>query len=136
MMTNVELPKVLAFESEDHVLDFIEAAREIIPKIKFERVVGEGYNCILYTRKDKQYRAIMGATQAPVTIIETPVEAASMSDLYVTGATFAINEDGSTVLKTKNGNSPGYFTMPMDPGTVSPQDTAAYLPSGPNTNVK
>lgn len=65
MVTKINLPIVLSFESEDHVKDFIDAAQEIIPKLKYTHIAGEQYNCIIYTRKDKAYRAIEAAAGAP-----------------------------------------------------------------------
>jgi hypothetical protein len=73
MVTSINLPIVLAFDDEAHVKDFVEAAQEIIPKLKYTNIAGEGYTCIIYTRKDKGYRALMEAADAPTTIVETPV---------------------------------------------------------------
>jgi hypothetical protein len=132
MMTNVNLPVVLSFESEDHVLDFIEAAQEIIPKIKYTHIAGDGYNCILYTRKDKNYRTIMEAASAPVTVVETPVGDTGMATGYVnkayTGGPVKTVGDAHYVTmeykstSDKNGNkvtswkpASGYYPMPTDP---------------------
>ena len=78
MVTSINLPIVLAFADEDHVQDFIEAAQEIIPKLKYTHIAGDdGYTCIIYTRKDKNYRSLQEAAGAPTTIIEKPVSAAA-----------------------------------------------------------
>ena len=53
MVTKINLPIVLSFESEDHVKDFIDAAKEIIPKLKYTHIAGEQYYCVMYTRKDQ-----------------------------------------------------------------------------------
>ncbi len=116
MMTNIDLPKVLSFESEDHVLDFIEAATEIIPKIKFQHIGGEGYNCVLYTRKDKHYRAIMEAALAPVTIIETPVGITNYSPgNRSTAGTSQTLATGEVLTMTFAEGPSGYYAMPTDP---------------------
>ena len=65
----------MAFTDEDHVRDFIDAAKEIIPKIKYTNINGEGYTCIIYTRKDKNYRCLMNTASAPATIVEKPISA-------------------------------------------------------------
>ena len=109
MLTNVELPKVLSFESEDHVLDFLDAAREIIPKIKHQHIGGDGYNCVIYTRKDKNYRDIMVAALAPVTIVETPVTG---NTNYASGQTLAT---GNVLSMTFSEGPSGYHAMPMNP---------------------
>jgi hypothetical protein len=88
MVTNINLPVVLSFENEDHVKDFIEAAQEIIPKLKYVHIAGDGYNCIVYTRKDKAFRSIMVAAEAPVAIVDVPV--------------------------TMDDGTKAYYTMPMD----------------------
>lgn len=77
MVTSINLPIVLVFTDEDHVQDFIEAAQEIIPKLKYTNITGEGYTCIIYTRKDKNYRALVDAASAPTTIVEKPVSAST-----------------------------------------------------------
>lgn len=109
MMTNVDLPKVLSFESEDHVLDFIEAAAEILPKIKYQHIGGEGYNCIIYTRKDKNFRAIMIAAEAPVTIVETPVGS------NITGNGNVMAAGDVLTMAYSEGSVAGYYAMPTDP---------------------
>lgn len=58
LKTDINLPLVLSFESEDHVKDFMDAAVEIIPKLKYQRIYGDNFNCVLYTRRDAKYRAI------------------------------------------------------------------------------
>ena len=102
MRTNINLPKVLSFESEDHLLDFIEAAAEIIPKIKYQHIGGEGYSCIIYTRKDKKYRSIMIAATAPTTITDTPIEQSIVGegDIMVRGEVLHLEYPGA--YKDKN----------------------------------
>lgn len=107
MHTNINLPIVLSFESEDHVKDFIEAAQEIIPKIKYEHIGGEGYNCVIYTRKDKAYRTIMDAATAPTTIVETPVEPYALGGIAETPMTAYVMD---AYLDTKKGTVT--FDMP------------------------
>jgi hypothetical protein len=93
MVTNINLPIVLSFTDKDHVDDFIEAAQEIIPKVKYTNIGGEGYNCIVYTRKDKHYRLLMEAASAPTVIVETPVfgppnTANANGDVFVVDVTY------------------------------------------------
>lgn len=114
MVTNINLPVVLSFENEDHVNDFVEAAQEIIPKLKYVHIAGEGYNCIMYTRKDKAFRSIMVAAEAPVAIVETPVD--GESEVYVTEAKVNM-QTGSVSFDMPVEGANGYHTMPTDPKT-------------------
>lgn len=77
MITNVNLPCVIHFYDEMSVENFCFTLGKIIPKVKFERV-NEG-NWILYTRKDKNYRAIMESALTENTT-ETPAPAADETD--------------------------------------------------------